>query len=152
MERCSSWARKRINPWKHTTDLRFFTASEFLVYVSTKILKLLLKSHKGNIVLLVMTNRVLELTKNVSLSTTTVHNTTGAFTIRWVLLYNSTIELFSNNGNQSTSRFITGVSSVLGNSYFYTMYLLKIQPGQTVQSYPPYCPSTIRCSPTTYLA
>lgn len=101
--------------------LNRFSATESLMYNSIYTICLLIASSNGNIALLVITDRLLNVTSTVLLRTKTSQDIFTAFTKNWRFLYSPASKLLASNKKQFTLRFLTDVCRILASANLFTI-------------------------------
>lgn len=117
---CRSCAKVKGVQYGHRKYLRLFPASGPLEFVAMVILSPLPKSARGNLYILVITDRFSKLAQCTPLRTTTAVVVAKAFLERRVYVYGGPRYLLTDNGKQFVAKFFESVCGMLGVNHFLT--------------------------------
>ena len=117
---CTTCAKNRLNLRKRTNSLKLFPATKPLASLCIDILGPLTKSKKGNVFLLVITDRFKKLTRVVLLRKITAYNVAVALVENWIFTYGPPEAVISDNGKQFAAKCFQAVCGLLGISNVFT--------------------------------
>ena len=113
VKHCEKCARNRVMLRKKQKNLRLFPATAPSESVAIHILGELLETPRGNLLLLVITDRFSKLVRTVPLAKITAQSVAQAFVHHWCLVYGPPIWLLSDNGKQFTAKFFQHVCRLM---------------------------------------
>lgn len=117
---CYACAAERVKLHKAVTRLKLFPAVAPLESVALDLLGPLLRTQRGNLHLLVITDRFTKLTVTVPMSRITAWELAHAFTRHWVFVYGPPKSLLTDNGRQMASKFFTHICQIIGIKNIFT--------------------------------
>ena len=117
---CTTCAKSRLTLRKRTNPLKLNLATNPIASLCIEIIGPLTKSKKGNVFLLVITDRFMNLTNVVPLGKVTAYKIAVAFVENWIFAYGPPEAVISDNGKQLAARFFQAVCGLLGISNVFT--------------------------------
>ena len=107
----------------NTKETKLFTPNAPLEYVTIDILGEPNTTKRGNLYILVISDRYSKLVRTVPLKNIAAAHIAQAFVHHWVFVYGPPLKLLSDNGKQFTARFFQNICRILGiQNVFTTTY------------------------------
>lgn len=128
---CSSCELMRGKITRHAKKLSLFPAKGPLELVAMNLLWPIPKKRCGNVLILVIKDHYLKLTRTVPLPVTTGAMCANAFLSFWVFAYGMQDYLLTNKGSQLFSEFFESICKALGITYVTTKKYHPQTNGQT---------------------
>ena len=120
---CTPCAKNRLRLLRKASEMKLFPATAPLDSVAIDILGPLLKSSRGFIFMLVISDRFTKLKQVVPLKRITAYDVAVAFVEHWVFKYGAPATLLSDNGSQFVAHFFRRVCNILQvHNIFTTTY------------------------------
>ena len=123
VRRCPHCARNRIKLRRNVEELQLFPATAPLESVSIDILGEFIRTRKGNVYLLVITDQFTKMVKKIPLKTESAAEVARQFVNHWGFNYGPPIDILSDNGGALTSKFFQEVCKLMNiHNSFTTTY------------------------------
>ena len=128
---CVSCSKKQLRTRTKTTFLKLFPPSRPLEFVGIDLLGPLPKTRRGNLYLLVITDRFSKWTRAIAMSETTAPDVAIRFFADWCSIFGAPLMLLSVNGPQFRARMFQSFCLALGIKQLFTTPYHPNTNGQT---------------------
>ena len=111
---CAACAREREKLRRNTKEMKLFTPNAPLEFVAIDIFGELITTKRGNLYILLISDRYSKFARTVPLNYITAAHIAQAFVHHWAFVYGLPFTLLSDSGTQFTARFFQNICRILG--------------------------------------